>query len=99
MARHLIYRLHRPFYSKIQIDTLIADVAAVMKQTPDQLKAFIYNLDYDPMVCFIYDIWGRYLSTGNETSGRAAAKVVPALQNPASALPSAPPPKSGESVP
>jgi hypothetical protein len=88
-----------PFYSKIQIDTLIADVAAVMKQTPDQLKAFIYNLDYDPMVCFIYDIWGRYLSTGTEPSGGAAAKVVAALQNPASALPSATPLKSGESVP
>ncbi len=71
-----------PFYSKIQIDTLIADVAAVMKQTPDQLKAFIYNLDYDPMVCFIYDIWGRYLSTGTEPSGGAGAKIVVAPKIP-----------------
>jgi hypothetical protein len=52
-----------PFYEKVDINTLITEVATVMKQTPDQLKAFLYNLDCDPLVRFIYDIWGRYLNT------------------------------------
>ncbi|MBI3694563.1 MAG: hypothetical protein HY238_06950, partial [Acidobacteria bacterium] len=54
------------FYDKIDIDRLVADVATVVKQTPDQLKAFIYNLDYDPLVRFIYDAWGKYLNTQTE---------------------------------
>ncbi len=56
-----------PFYQNVNIDALIAGVAAVMKQTPDQLQAFLYNLDCDPLVRFIYDIWGRYLNTDTTT--------------------------------
>lgn len=37
---------------------LIKDVGDVMGQTEDQLKAFIYNMYYDPVVRFIYDAWG-----------------------------------------
>lgn len=49
-------------FDGIDVDELIKSVGGVLGQTPDELKAFIYNMYYDPMVTFIYDIWGRYLN-------------------------------------
>jgi hypothetical protein len=49
-------------FADIPTDKLIADLAQVIGQTPEELKAFVYNMYYDPMVKFIYEIWGRYLS-------------------------------------
>ena len=46
----------------IDMDKLIAHLSTVVGQTPEEFKAFIYNLYYDPLVSFIYDIWGRCLN-------------------------------------
>ena len=29
-------------------------------QSEDELKAFMYNMYYDPVLIFIYEVWGRY---------------------------------------
>ena len=49
-------------FRTINTEKVIADVAQVLGLTTDELKAFIYNMYYDPMVKFIYEIWGRYLN-------------------------------------
>ena len=49
------------FFEEVDAAQLIKDVARVLGQSVDELKAFIYNMYYDPMVMFIYDVWGRYL--------------------------------------
>jgi hypothetical protein len=51
-----------PLFTNINTEDLINDVAKVIGQTPQELKAFIYNMYYDPMVKLIYEIWGRYLN-------------------------------------
>lgn len=42
----------------IDHEELIKDIAKVIGQTPAELKTFIYNMYYDPMVKLIYEIWG-----------------------------------------
>jgi hypothetical protein len=51
-----------PLFKTIDTEKVITDVAQLLGQTTDELKAFIYNMYYDPMVRFIYEIWGRYLN-------------------------------------
>ena len=58
-------------FKDINTEELVNNVAKVIDQTPQELKAFIYNMYYDPMVKFIYDIWGRYLNRPLERSLRA----------------------------
>ena len=62
----------------INTEKVIADVAQLLDLTADELKAFIYNMYYDPMVKFIYEIWGRYLN-------RPVAKAVAQDNQPAMA--------------
>lgn len=50
------------FFDGVDAEKLVASVAAVLGQSPDELKAFVYNIYYDPVVVFIYDVWGRYLN-------------------------------------
>lgn len=49
-------------FRDIDVNKLISNLASVVGQTTDELKAFIYNLYYDPLGSFIYDIWGRCLN-------------------------------------
>lgn len=49
------------FFGNVDQAQLVKDVAAVLGQSVDELKAFIFNMYYDPVVMFIYDVWGRYL--------------------------------------
>jgi hypothetical protein len=35
-------------------------VAKSLGQSEDELKAFMYNMYYDPVLIFIYEVWGRY---------------------------------------
>jgi len=45
----------------IDQDQLIKDIAKDIGQSKDELRAFIYALQRDPLVTFINDIWGRTL--------------------------------------
>jgi len=58
-------------FKGLNTDKLLNDIAAVIGQTPEELKAFIYNMYYDPMVKFIYEIWGRYLNRPVERISRS----------------------------
>lgn len=49
-------------FKDIDTEAVVNNLAKVIDQTPQELKAFIYNMYYDPMVMFIYEIWGRYLN-------------------------------------
>jgi hypothetical protein len=49
-------------FTKIDTEQLVIDVGKVIGQSPQELKTFIYNMYYDPMVKLIYEIWGRYLN-------------------------------------
>ncbi|HYW69772.1 MAG TPA: hypothetical protein VE961_01980 [Pyrinomonadaceae bacterium] len=49
------------FFAAVNATQLIADIATALGQSPDELKAFIFNMYYDPVVLFIYDVWGRCL--------------------------------------
>ena len=60
---------------------LVDDIAKVIEQTPEELKAFIYNMYYDPMVKFIYEIWGRYLNRPVERISRSAPPIPAAEGN------------------
>ena len=51
----------KDFFKKIDIDQLVNDLATAAKQTPNEFRAFVYNLYHDPLVQFIWDIWSRYL--------------------------------------
>jgi len=62
-------------FKGLNTDKLLNDIAAVIGQTPEELKAFIYNMYYDPMVKFIYEIWGRYLNRPVERISRGAAPL------------------------
>lgn len=68
-------------FKDINTEELINNIAKVIDQTPQELKAFIYNMYYDPMVRFIYDIWGRYLNRPVERTLRSAVGVQEADQN------------------
>jgi hypothetical protein len=48
------------FFEQVNAAQLIQDVAKVLGQSEDELKAFIYNMYYDPVLIFIYEVWGRY---------------------------------------
>jgi hypothetical protein len=50
------------FFDSCDIEKLIGDLGKTLKLEPEELKVFIYNLHYDPMVKLLYDIWGRYLN-------------------------------------
>jgi hypothetical protein len=50
------------FFEQVDAVKLIKDVATVLGQSEDELKAFIYNMYYDPVLMFIYDVWGRSLN-------------------------------------
>ena len=67
----------------IGLDTnkLVNDLAVTIGQTPEELKAFIYNMYYDPMVKFIYEIWGRYLNRPIERISRSAPPLPVADEN------------------
>ena len=58
-------------FKGLNTDKLLNDIANVIGQTPEELKAFIYNMYYDPMVKFIYEIWGRYLNRPVERISRS----------------------------
>jgi hypothetical protein len=50
------------FFEQVNAEQLLKDVATVLGQSVDELKAFIYNMYYDPVLMFIYDVWGRSLN-------------------------------------
>jgi hypothetical protein len=50
-----------PLFTAIDANKLISDIAGILGQTLDELRAFICALYYDPQAQFIYDIWGRTL--------------------------------------
>ena len=49
------------FFEQVDPKQLVKDVATVLGQSVDEMKAFIYNMYYDSVLMFIYDVWGRYL--------------------------------------
>jgi hypothetical protein len=51
-----------PLFKDLDCAELLKQIATVIGQTPEELKAFIYNMYYDPVVKLIYEIWGRYLN-------------------------------------
>jgi hypothetical protein len=59
---------------------VLNSLATVIGQTPQELKAFIYNMHYDPIVMFIYEIWERYLNRPAERTLRVDSGTAPALQ-------------------
>lgn len=48
-------------FEQVDATQLTKDIATVLGQSVDELKAFLYNMYYDPVVLFIYDVWGRCL--------------------------------------
>jgi len=67
-------------FKDINTEDVIDNLAKVIEQSPQELKAFIYNMYYDPMVRFIYEIWGRYLNRPVERTLRADSRNPPAVQ-------------------
>jgi hypothetical protein len=65
------------FFENVDVTALVGKVADLLEQTPDELKAFVYNCYYDPQVSLIYDIWGKYLNpkAGAAPKPLAAAKT------------------------
>jgi hypothetical protein len=51
-----------PMFSEIDVNTLIKNLAKVIRQSSEELKSFIYNLYYGLLVSLIYDICGRCLN-------------------------------------
>lgn len=51
-----------PFFANVDASALVSRIATLLKQDPDELRAFIYNCYYDPQISLIYDIWGKYLN-------------------------------------
>ena len=47
-------------FEEVNAVQLIKDVAKGLGQSEDELKAFMYNMYYDPVLIFIYEVWGRY---------------------------------------
>jgi hypothetical protein len=47
-------------FEEVNAVQLIKDVAKSLGQSEDELKAFLYNMYYDPVLIFIYEVWGRY---------------------------------------
>jgi len=62
------------FFEQVNTEQLIRDVSKVLGQSEDELRAFIYNLYYDPLVMFIYDVWGRYLGMEAQKAQAAAGE-------------------------
>jgi len=52
------------------------EVGKILNQDPVVLKTFIYNMESDPMVTLIYNIWGRYYQRSEE-----AKSADPAIDN------------------
>ena len=50
------------FFNDCDPDKLLESLRKVLNQEPEELKAFIYNLYYDPLVKLLYSIWGKYLN-------------------------------------
>ena len=50
------------FFDICDVQKLIGDLKNALELESEELKVFIYNLYYDPMVKLLYDIWGRYLN-------------------------------------
>lgn len=50
-----------PFFKGYDSAKLLESLKSVLNIEADELKAFIYNLYYDPLVKLLYSIWGRYL--------------------------------------
>ena len=61
------------FFEQVDPPQLIKDVATVLGQSVDELKAFIYNMYYDPMVMFIYNVWGRDVNPFEEEQPKEQA--------------------------
>ena len=64
------------FFADHSSTTLIENLKSVLQMEPQELKAFIYNMYYDPAVRLLYDIWGKYLEVDAEppeTQGQAPA--------------------------
>ena len=57
-----------PIFESLDPEKLLEQIARVIGQTPEELKAFIYNMYYDPVVRLIYEIWGRYLNRPVESA-------------------------------
>jgi hypothetical protein len=67
-------------FKDVNTEELVNNVANVIGQTPQELKAFIYNMYYDPMVKFIYEIWGRYLNRPVERDMRRDSRTLPEVK-------------------
>jgi hypothetical protein len=50
------------FFDGCDPNKLVENLRGVLGLESDELKAFIYNLYYDPLVRLLYDTWGRYLN-------------------------------------
>lgn len=70
-----------PFFKDSNPNQLIEDLRKVLGQEPQELKAFMYNLYYDPQVRLLFDIWGKYLGA------EAASSQAGTLQAPVPAVP------------
>jgi len=64
------------FFQDVDATKLLESVAGVLGQSVDELRAFIYNMYYDPVVIFIYDVWGRYLEV-QPADEKSLAPVAP----------------------
>lgn len=71
-------------YTDFETEKLISALAEVIGQSPNEFKAFIYNMECDPMVNLIYEIWGRYLQrpieqtlTDPQTTLQAKPELMP----------------------
>ena len=75
------------FFEDVDPAKLISSVAKVLGQSEDELKAFIYNMYYDPVVVLIYEIWGRYLAVKALDEPRAAERADQRLPRPVESPP------------
>jgi hypothetical protein len=72
-------------FQSIKEDQLISDIAAVIGQSTNELRTFIYTLYNDPLVTFIAYIWGRTLpqstAEGNKAFDAIVKEQAPQIQN------------------
>jgi hypothetical protein len=73
------------FFEQVDPVVLTTKVAAILKQDPDELRAFIYNCFYDPQISLLYEIWGKYYNPKTTHAKLVAKTTVP---KPAPANPS-----------
>lgn len=57
-----------PLFEKLDVEKVMREIGEVLKQDPVVLKTFIYNMESDPMVTLIYNIWGRYYERSEEAA-------------------------------